>query len=269
MCRPGDGAHRAAVTHGGGCCQGRASSFREVGGSWSDLCGQPLGGGVLMHPEGDAHLQGSGKVAVGRRCPHEVDTWKWEQSCRGVFTVWYSPAWKLVSPTCWARPPQGRLNGAYTRLSHPFLPCPCVCGPRQCPPACPAPVGCPTPTACLLFSLDNSTNSADTASNKFVFGQNMSERVLVSGPAGTVPPGAPGKGHVSAAATSSSCEMRMCSVAGERPSSGLGGGAPAGSSGPCVGASCLSSLPASSALSQDRLPLKSGAMLLPGRSRLR
>lgn len=45
-------------------------------------------------------------------------------------------------------------------------------------------MGSPTPTACLLFSLDNSTNSADTASNKFVFGQNMSERVLVSGPYG-------------------------------------------------------------------------------------
>ncbi|XP_030148689.1 ran-binding protein 3 isoform X4 [Lynx canadensis] len=41
-----------------------------------------------------------------------------------------------------------------------------------------------TPTATNYFlqyissSLDNSTNSADTASNKFVFGQNMSERVL-------------------------------------------------------------------------------------------
>nr|XP_008540978.1 PREDICTED: ran-binding protein 3 isoform X2 [Equus przewalskii] len=33
-------------------------------------------------------------------------------------------------------------------------------------------------TAPLLCSLENSTNSADTASNKFVFGQNMSERVL-------------------------------------------------------------------------------------------
>ena len=150
LCRPGDGAHRAAVTHGGGCCQGRASSFREVGGSWSDLCGQPLGGGVLMHPEGDAHLQGSGKVAMGRRCPHEVDTWKWGRSCGGVFTIWYSPAWKLVSPTCWARPPQGRLNGAYTRLSHPFLPCPCVCSPHQCPPACPAPLAAPHPR--LVFS---------------------------------------------------------------------------------------------------------------------
>ncbi|XP_025772177.1 ran-binding protein 3 [Puma concolor] len=42
-----------------------------------------------------------------------------------------------------------------------------------------------TPTATNYFlqyissSLDNSTNSADTASNKFVFGQNMSERVLI------------------------------------------------------------------------------------------
>ncbi|XP_026904900.1 ran-binding protein 3 isoform X4 [Acinonyx jubatus] len=41
-----------------------------------------------------------------------------------------------------------------------------------------------TPTATNYFlqyissSLDNSTNSADTASNRFVFGQNMSERVL-------------------------------------------------------------------------------------------
>uniref|UniRef100_A0A9L0RQG4 Ran-binding protein 3 n=1 Tax=Equus caballus TaxID=9796 RepID=A0A9L0RQG4_HORSE len=41
-----------------------------------------------------------------------------------------------------------------------------------------------TPTATNYFlqyissSLENSTNSADTASNKFVFGQNMSERVL-------------------------------------------------------------------------------------------
>ncbi|XP_029772846.1 ran-binding protein 3 isoform X7 [Suricata suricatta] len=41
-----------------------------------------------------------------------------------------------------------------------------------------------TPTATNYFlqyissSLDNSTNSADTTSNKFVFGQNMSERVL-------------------------------------------------------------------------------------------
>lgn len=41
-----------------------------------------------------------------------------------------------------------------------------------------------TLTVPLLSSADNSTHSADT-SNKFVFGQNMSERVLVSGP-GTV-----------------------------------------------------------------------------------
>lgn len=33
----------------------------------------------------------------------------------------------------------------------------------------------------LLSSADNSTHSADN-STKFVFGQNMSERVLVSGP---------------------------------------------------------------------------------------
>lgn len=33
----------------------------------------------------------------------------------------------------------------------------------------------------LLSSTDNSTHSADT-STKFVFGQNMSERVLVSNP---------------------------------------------------------------------------------------
>lgn len=34
----------------------------------------------------------------------------------------------------------------------------------------------------FLFSssVENSTNSADASSNKFVFGQNMSERVLVS-----------------------------------------------------------------------------------------
>uniref|UniRef100_A0A2I3GRD0 Ran-binding protein 3 n=1 Tax=Nomascus leucogenys TaxID=61853 RepID=A0A2I3GRD0_NOMLE len=44
-----------------------------------------------------------------------------------------------------------------------------------------------TPTATNYFlqyissSLENSTNSADSSSNKFVFGQNMSERVLVSG----------------------------------------------------------------------------------------
>uniref|UniRef100_A0A2I3TTP1 Ran-binding protein 3 n=1 Tax=Pan troglodytes TaxID=9598 RepID=A0A2I3TTP1_PANTR len=44
-----------------------------------------------------------------------------------------------------------------------------------------------TPTATNYFlqyissSLENSTNSADASSNKFVFGQNMSERVLVSG----------------------------------------------------------------------------------------
>lgn len=44
--------------------------------------------------------------------------------------------------------------------------------------------GCHTDGA-LLSSADNSTHSADT-SNKFVFGQNMSERVLVSGP-GAVP----------------------------------------------------------------------------------
>ncbi|KAI2588173.1 RANBP3 isoform 13, partial [Pan troglodytes] len=41
-----------------------------------------------------------------------------------------------------------------------------------------------TPTATNYFlqyissSLENSTNSADASSNKFVFGQNMSERVL-------------------------------------------------------------------------------------------
>ena len=34
----------------------------------------------------------------------------------------------------------------------------------------------------LLCSLENATNSADAASSKFVFGQNMSERVLVSDP---------------------------------------------------------------------------------------
>ena len=36
----------------------------------------------------------------------------------------------------------------------------------------------------LLCSLENATNSADAASSKFVFGQNMSERVLVSDPVG-------------------------------------------------------------------------------------
>uniref|UniRef100_F1SBU0 Ran-binding protein 3 n=1 Tax=Sus scrofa TaxID=9823 RepID=F1SBU0_PIG len=36
----------------------------------------------------------------------------------------------------------------------------------------------PTFMAHLLFSLENSTNSADAASSKFIFGQNMSERVL-------------------------------------------------------------------------------------------
>lgn len=53
----------------------------------------------------------------------------------------------------------------------------------------------PTPalTACLLLSLENSASNADAPSNKFVFGQNMSERVLVSGPHG---PGLLGPGRV-------------------------------------------------------------------------
>ena len=38
----------------------------------------------------------------------------------------------------------------------------------------------------LLCSLENATNSADAATSKFVFGQNMSERVLVSDPVGTI-----------------------------------------------------------------------------------
>lgn len=70
-----------------------------------------------------------------------------------------------------------------------------VCRPHLVPradPSGPVALGClcdppgsaAAVTAPLLCSLENSTNSADTASNKFVFGQNMSERVLVSAPCG-------------------------------------------------------------------------------------
>lgn len=48
----------------------------------------------------------------------------------------------------------------------------------------------PMLTASLLLSLENSTSNADVPSNKFVFGQNMSERVLVSGPCGAYSSGA-------------------------------------------------------------------------------
>lgn len=51
--------------------------------------------------------------------------------------------------------------------------CMCLCAPRA------------TLMVPLLSSADSSTHSADN-STKFVFGQNMSERVLVSGP-GRVP----------------------------------------------------------------------------------
>lgn len=50
--------------------------------------------------------------------------------------------------------------------------------------SCYPPDSVPKLTAHLLFSLENSTNNADAATNKFVFGQNMSERVLVSGSCG-------------------------------------------------------------------------------------
>lgn len=56
-----------------------------------------------------------------------------------------------------------------------------VCGvrPLYCMRLCGAPRA--TLMVPLLSSTDNSTHSADT-STKFVFGQNMSERVLVSSP---------------------------------------------------------------------------------------
>lgn len=61
----------------------------------------------------------------------------------------------------------------------------CVCGHAHrwpCAPAAPHSL-----RVHLLCSLENATNSADAASSKFVFGQNMSERVLVSDPVGMTP----------------------------------------------------------------------------------
>lgn len=84
----------------------------------------------------------------------------------------------------------------------------------------------PTPalTACLLLSLENSASNADAPSNKFVFGQNMSERVLVSGPHG--PGSGAGKGFGAPAPLPGprewcgchtvSYKIRMLSVASKR-----------------------------------------------------
>lgn len=81
-----------------------------------------------------------------------------------------------------ARQPSPRQSGASTVLSAPT-----VCVRRACGRAHRLALCHPALTACLLFSLESSANSADAASSKFIFGQNMSERVLVSDPRGDCP----------------------------------------------------------------------------------
>ena len=110
--------------------------------------------------------------AVGaRRCEPRVRVCRLER-----------PGMEACGDLSLARQPSPRRSGASTVLSAPTVCARGACGRAHCLTLCH-----PALTACLLFSLESSANSADAASSKFIFGQNMSERVLVSDPHGDCP----------------------------------------------------------------------------------